>query len=564
MPSTQPETGSSRLYPRLAGTAVAVLLINLTAWLAGERLFIDEARRLDRENALHRVQWIGNLLEREGRNLQRLILGRADRLARDVTVQRSGLKAIDFSATISEIYLAGANIDALLVEDADRVMLFGRRRDPATDILYNLSPTEQAFLSALPGTAAGAGPGFYGLAVTSEGAIAMVAGMPVAGQSPYGWLIARRDLDDRQVAAYSDVVNVPFTLRMAASGLIEGDALPAGISVDPEAGVVRWRADVLSGGQSTLELSTPYRADYEQHMSRVVAISRGGILLISLVAGVVLAVWMRGRLLTSRRLESSRREVERMARLAAVGELAAGVAHEINNPNGMILRNLEFVGDVVEDALTLLSERQDAGRLELGGIDFEVTRAQMPQLLEDMARGSRRIGEIVRDLKDFARDDGLENASDFDLNEAVTAATRLLGSTIHKATDHFTQTLDPDLPPVSGNLRQIEQVILNLLQNACQFLPDRNSAIAVTSRYDAGRSCNVVEVADEGGGMTAEQCERIFEPFFTTRRESGGTGLGLSVSLRIVRRHGGTLDVVSSPGNGTIVAMSLPVSKENP
>lgn len=564
MPSALSFSEPSRLVLRLAILALAVLLINLAAWLAGERLFIDEARHLDRENTLQKAQWIENLLEREGRNLQRVILGRADRLARDANVLRSGLRAVDFHATISEIYLAGANIDALLIEAADKTVLFGRRRDTATDLLYEMSAAEQTFLGALPDTAAGANTSFYGLVVTPEGAVALVAGMPVAGPSHYGWLIARRDLNARQVSTYGTIVNIPFTLSVVPAGLAEEEGMPAGIVVDPDDGMVRWRTGSLNRGASALELSIPYGSDYEQHMTRVVTASRSGILAVSLIAGVALALWMRSRQLIAQRLESSRREVERMARLAAVGELAAGVAHEVNNPNGMIQRNLEFVEDVIGDALALLSERHDADRLELGGVDFTTAREQLPQLLEDMVRGSRRIGDIVRDLKDFARDDGLVNTSAFDLNEAVTAAIRLQGGTIRKTTDYFTDKLDPDLPPVSGNLRQVEQVILNLVQNACQSLPDRNSAIAVTSRYDAARHCNVVEVADEGGGMTAEQCERVFEPFFTTRRESGGTGLGLSVSLRIVKRHGGTLEIVSSPGNGTVVTMRLPVAKEDP
>jgi signal transduction histidine kinase len=253
-----------------------------------------------------------------------------------------------------------------------------------------------------------------------------------------------------------------------------------------------------------------------------------------------------------------------MARLAAVGELAAGVAHEINNPNGMIQRNLEFVGDVLDDALPLLAERDDAEQLLLGGVDLPMAREQLPLLLDDMVHGSRRISEIVRDLKDFARDDGLDSVTVFELNEAVSASLRLLDGTIRKATDEFRLSLGEGLPPVCGNLRQIEQVVLNLLQNACQALPSRDRGIAVATRYDASRRFVIVEVADEGVGMDASTLEKIFDPFFTTRRESGGTGLGLAVSKRIVRRHGGKLAAISTPGRGTTLTLTLPVSQEKP
>lgn len=272
----------------------------------------------------------------------------------------------------------------------------------------------------------------------------------------------------------------------------------------------------------------------------------------------------RDHLLLQLRDVSLRHEAERLSRLASLGELAAGVAHEINNPAGMIRRNLDFVGDVLGDALPLLAERDDADDLLLGGVNLAAARGELPQLLEDMARGSRRIGEIVRDLKDFVREDSFDGEARFDLNEAAATVIRLLDGTLRKATDHFSAEFEKPMPPTVGNLRQIEQVILNLLQNACQALPDRGRSLRLVTSHHPGTHVNQLQVIDAGEGIPPELLERVVEPFFTTRRETGGTGLGLSVSARIVQNHRGTLQFVSQPGLGTTVTMTLPAAKETP
>lgn len=255
-----------------------------------------------------------------------------------------------------------------------------------------------------------------------------------------------------------------------------------------------------------------------------------------------------------------RQGAERVARLAALGELTAGVAHEINNPNGMILRNLDFVGAVLADSLPLLAEQARSEDLQLGGLDYDLVAAQIPQLVKDMQRGAGHIRDIVRDMKDFARaDEELAEKSLLDLNEAVAAAVRLLDGHLRKATDRFELQLAEVLPVASGNIRQIEQVVINLLMNACQSLPDRQHGVTVRTAYDPSQKCIKVEVVDQGRGIASQDMKRITDPFFTTRREEGGTGLGLSVSTRIAKQHGGTLNFKSKPGEGTMVTLSLPV-----
>ena len=255
-----------------------------------------------------------------------------------------------------------------------------------------------------------------------------------------------------------------------------------------------------------------------------------------------------------------RQDAERFSRLVALGELAAGVAHEINNPTGMILRNLDFFGAVLEDALPLLAGRAEDDELQLGGLDYSQVCALAPQLVSDMQRGAGHIRDIVREMKDFSVFEEQPSMEPFDLTDVVAAAVRLLEGPLRKATDVFDVEIAEDLPECKGNHRQVEQVIINLLMNACQSLPDRACGILLRTRFDPVKRCNLVEVIDQGRGIAKADLARLTDPFFTTRRDLGGTGLGLSVSSRIVKQHGGTLDYKSEPGQGTHVTLSLPVA----
>jgi polar amino acid transport system substrate-binding protein len=118
--------------------------------------------------------------------------------------------------------------------------------------------------------------------------------------------------------------------------------------------------------------------------------------------------------------------------------------------------------------------------------------------------------------------------------------------------------MEENLPKVLGNAQKIEQVLLNLLQNACQSLQDRREGISVGTRYDRDRHLVIIEITDQGEGMPEEVLSRAMEPFFTTKRGSGGTGLGLSISARIVEEHGGTLKFRSQPGKGTVASVCFP------
>ena len=249
-------------------------------------------------------------------------------------------------------------------------------------------------------------------------------------------------------------------------------------------------------------------------------------------------------------------------KMASLGILVAGVAHEINNPNGLILLNMPIIREVYQDAEEVLETRyHEQGDFTLGGLPYSRMRNEVPHLLEEMQEGANRIKRIVEELKDFSRQDTAAATDLVDFNGIVQAAVRLVDSSIRAATNHFEASYAPDLPLVRGNAQRIEQVVVNLLLNACQALPDQDRRIVLTTRYEPSSRSVVLRLADQGSGIAPEHIPHLTDPFFTTKRETGGTGLGLSVSASIVKEHNGSLDFASDPGSGTIVTLILPCDR---
>jgi len=234
------------------------------------------------------------------------------------------------------------------------------------------------------------------------------------------------------------------------------------------------------------------------------------------------------------RAEQALRESERLRsvteKLAAVGRLAAGVAHEINNP----LTGVLTFAHLLRDKENL--DEQDREDLDL------------------IVRETSRAAQIVRGLLDFARERPAEKRP-LDLNVVLRQTLQLLGN--REAFQHVTvvEHFEDSLPPVSGDTHQLQQVFLNLCLNACEAMAD-GGTLTLTTRVEGGMVC--VEVADTGCGIKQEHLDQIFEPFFTTKPVGKGTGLGLSVSYGIVQEHGGRVEVSSQVGRGTTFRVLLP------
>ncbi|GFO58465.1 histidine kinase [Geomonas silvestris] len=250
-------------------------------------------------------------------------------------------------------------------------------------------------------------------------------------------------------------------------------------------------------------------------------------------------------------------------KMATLGVLVAGVAHEVNNPNGLILLNLPILKDVYQDALETLEARyREQGDFLVAGLPYSRMRDEVPQMLADMSDGAARIKRIVEDLKDYARQDSVVRREPFDLNAVAQAAVRLVDTSLRRATTRFETIYCTPLPQVSGNALRIEQVVVNLLINACQALPSNERGIFLATGYDLEAGEVRLTIRDEGIGIPQESLGRLTDPFFTTKRESGGTGLGLSISAGIVQEHGGSLSFDSPPGQGTTATLTLPLFNE--
>ena len=204
----------------------------------------------------------------------------------------------------------------------------------------------------------------------------------------------------------------------------------------------------------------------------------------------------------------------------------------------------------------------DKGDFALGGSTYSRVRSKLPRLLEVLEQSAQRIRRIVDDLKDFSRFDPTPHKESFDLNEVVGKTVRLMATSIRKSTNHFTIQYGNELPRIMGKPQRIEQVVVNLVLNACQALPDPERAIALATAFAPATGMVTLTVTDEGAGIAPESISRLTDPFFTTKRAMGGTGLGLSISAGIVKEHGGDLTFVSVQGQGTTACLALPAAQE--
>jgi signal transduction histidine kinase len=245
-------------------------------------------------------------------------------------------------------------------------------------------------------------------------------------------------------------------------------------------------------------------------------------------------------------------------KLASLGRLAAGVAHEINNPIAYVTNNLAVLRRDTQAALAALDahRRGDAAaaaRLEKEA-DLCYFRDTFARMCDKTLEGLHRVRDIVRNLRDFARLDEAE-FKEADLNAAVQSALEIVGHQAREKGVRLDTAFEP-LPPVLCHPGKVNQVFLNLLANAIQATEPGGS---VTARSRPDPAGVVIEVTDTGCGIRPEHRSRLFEPFFTTKPIGQGTGLGLSVSFGIIRDHGGAIDVESEVGRGSTFRVRLPL-----
>jgi len=249
-------------------------------------------------------------------------------------------------------------------------------------------------------------------------------------------------------------------------------------------------------------------------------------------------------------------------KMASLGKLVTGVAHEINNPNTFILGNMKIIREAFADIVPILDKYYDNNKdLKIARLPYYIFKENINILIEDMVNGSIRMKKIVEGLRFFAKKDVDVLDEEVRINELIENTIRLVKKQLGKKSV-IELDLESLIPLFIGNITKIEQVIVNMIVNASQAIGKDKGKIIIKTRYLPEVEKVQVSISDNGKGMDEKTKHNIFDPFFTTKRNEGGTGLGLSISYGIIKEHGGIISVDSSPGKGTSFSILLPLNPQ--
>jgi signal transduction histidine kinase len=267
------------------------------------------------------------------------------------------------------------------------------------------------------------------------------------------------------------------------------------------------------------------------------------------------------------RLSMAQEQLVQSEKLASIGQLAAGVAHEINNPIGYVFSNFETLGTYIGRMLQMFKAYQEAEAsigssavlAQLGetraGIDLDFLIEDIPVLMAESREGITRVRKIVQDLKDFSRVDTHLTWQWANLHAGIDSTLNIVSNEVKYKADVVKEY--GEIPDIECLPSQLNQVFMNIVVNGAHAITGERGRITIRTG-SAGDSV-WVEISDTGAGIPKEIQPRIFDPFFTTKPIGGGTGLGLSLSYGIIQKHHGQIEVHSEPGHGTSFRITLPV-----
>lgn len=270
-----------------------------------------------------------------------------------------------------------------------------------------------------------------------------------------------------------------------------------------------------------------------------------------------------------RRLQDAEAHLVQSGQLEAIGLVAAGVAHELNNPLSFVAASVEHLRGYFGCLMEAVDRCRDLQRAGVPpalcvaprwGPALEAALREVPETLDDCEEGARRAAQVVEELRAFSRGGAESEWGPVDVNRGIRSTVALLRGRLRQGIQVHLH-LDP-VPAVHGSAGQLNQVFLNLLVNAADAIGG-NGGIWIDSRHDGAARLVRIRVRDDGRGIAPEHLGRVFDPFFTTKPTGKATGLGLSVSLAIVRRLGGTLVVDSVPGRGTVFEIAVPAGERS-
>jgi len=271
----------------------------------------------------------------------------------------------------------------------------------------------------------------------------------------------------------------------------------------------------------------------------------------------------------NRQLSTAQEQLVQSEKLASIGQLAAGVAHEINNPVGYIFSNVGTLEKYLVGVFRMLAAYEEcesqldstpaaahlaALRLE---VELDYLKEDIPTLMRETREGIDRVRKIVQDLKDFSHVDARRQWEWADLHKGIDSTLNIVNNEIKYRADVVKQY--GVLPEVLCLPSELNQVFMNLLVNAAHAISKERGTLVIRTGAESGEVW--VEVEDDGCGIPADNLKRIFDPFFTTKPVGKGTGLGLSLSYGIVKKHGGRIDVDSEVGRGTRFRVTVPIEQ---
>jgi signal transduction histidine kinase len=269
----------------------------------------------------------------------------------------------------------------------------------------------------------------------------------------------------------------------------------------------------------------------------------------------------------TRKLSAAQEKLMQSEKLASIGQLAAGVAHEINNPVGYVFSNIGTLEKYVADLFRVLTAYEAAeprlAHTEEGAaiaalrreVELDYLKEDIPALMAETLEGVRRVRKIVQDLKEFSHVDARQDWEWTNLHKGLDSTLNIVNNEIKYRADVVKQY--GELPDVQCLASELNQVFMNLFVNAAHAVVKPRGTIVIRTGTDGPQVW--VEVADDGSGISKEHQSRIFDPFFTTKAVGKGTGLGLSLAYGIVQKHGGRIDVDSEPGHGTRFRVTIPI-----
>lgn len=246
-------------------------------------------------------------------------------------------------------------------------------------------------------------------------------------------------------------------------------------------------------------------------------------------------------------------------KMTSLGTMASGIAHEINNPVNFILSNSQLLVEIWDDLIPLLKKTASLNPdLNVSMLSIEEVIKSVPKMLNGNIEGLRRIIRIINSIGKLGKDGEISTGGSMDIGRALQFSTTLLKKNIEVKTDNFQLNIPKRIPKLRGDQGAIEQVFINIIQNAIQSLPGKDACVIIDVEI-LKKSLRII-IKDEGTGISRENLSKIFDPFFTTRATSGGTGLGLYISYTIVKKLNGDLHISSVPGKGTKVEIIFPLT----